>query len=53
MKICFVIRGLTKGGVKRFIMNILFELDKTKKQNYNIKKFEIDKIAKDYIEVLG
>lgn len=31
MKICFIVRGLSKGGVYRFIKNILFELNKIKK----------------------
>lgn len=31
IKICFVVRGLTKGGVRRFILNVLNELDNNSK----------------------
>lgn len=34
IKICFVARGLTKGGVYRFIKNILLEIDGLDDKNY-------------------
>jgi len=35
-KICIVIRGITNGGVRRFLLNLLSEFDTIEKNEYNI-----------------